>query len=143
MHIAHGFLKARLTLVKFVAQHLQLGLQRMDINIKAGDIVTNRINGLTLIGNLVVKHHQVLQAFLYILLISAKATLLLLDLIADLRLLILQTIDCRLFGCCLLLGGLPLLSCRFLFRGSSTRLSGGCSTLYRRLTSLLSRNSRH
>ena len=144
MHIAHGLLVALLTIDEFLLQHLQLRPQRLDVHIQTGNVMTDGIDGLTLVGNLVVNHHQVLQAFLHILLVGPKTTLLLFNLLSDLRLLALQAVDryprllCRrlfFLGCLLSLWG-------SLF-GSRTRLSGGCPSLRRRLTRLLSRSNRH
>ena len=98
VHVPHGLPEALLTLLKFLRECLQLVLKHMYVTIKPADILTDGIDGLSFVGNLIGDDHQVLQAFLHVALIGLKPSFLLLNLFADLCLLILQRIysNCRL-----------------------------------------------
>ena len=92
VHVPHGLPEALLTFLKFLRECLQLVLKHMYVTIKPADILTDGIDGLSFVGNLIGDDHQVLQAFLHVALIGLKPSFLLLNLFADLRLLILQRI---------------------------------------------------
>ena len=92
VHITHRLLEALLTLVEFMFEYLQLSLKYMDVTIQTGDIPSDGVNRTTLIGNLVVDHHQVLQTFLHVLLVGLQTTLLFLNLLSYLCLFVLQTV---------------------------------------------------
>ena len=75
--------------------------------------MTDGINGLALICNLVVDHQEVLQSLVHIALVSLQALLLNLNLIAHLLLFLLQSVHGGLLGCGGLLGGGGFLGTRF------------------------------
>ena len=99
IHIAHGLQITLFALSQFLFQHLQLILQQIDVTVEFGDIVADGIDGFTFISNLVVDNQQVLQSFVHIALISLQLQFLLLNRIAHLLLLFLQTTNGRLIGC--------------------------------------------
>ena len=61
----------------------------MDITIESSDIPSDGINRTTLIGDLIIDHHQVLQALLHILFVGLQTTLLFLNLLTHLCLFVL------------------------------------------------------
>ena len=69
---------------------MELVVEHRDVAVQPRDILTDRIDGATLVSNLIVDDHQVLQAFLHVTLISLQLPLLLLNLLTDLNLLRLQ-----------------------------------------------------
>ena len=93
MHVLHRLDEALLALFEFFVQCDHLHLQRVDITIQTIDIMTNGINRLTFIGNLVVDNQQVLQTILHIALVGFQLALLLLNLLAHPLLLGLQTVN--------------------------------------------------
>ena len=123
MHIAHGLLETFLTFFKFFSQILYLKVQNLYIPVKGIDVTTDAINRPTLVTDLRIDDHQVLQAFLHVLLILAQLALLLLHLLLELLALALQPFHRHRL---LLLGGRDLLGRLFsrLFLGYSLRCSG-------------------
>ena len=119
----------------------------MDIPVEAGNVLTDRIDGLAFVGYLVVDNHQVLQTFLDVALVGLQLTFLFLDLFTHLSLLRLQRLHRRggsflgrsLFcGCFLCLGFLDW--CLFLRRRNT---GSGCPLLHSLLLRLLGGDNHH
>ena len=93
MHIPHRLPETLLTLLQFLGECLQLVLKHMDVTIKTADILTDGVDGLPFVGNLIGEDHQILQPFLHIALIGLQSSLLHLNLLANLSLFVLQRLD--------------------------------------------------
>ena len=147
MHIPHRLHISLLALFEFSLERMELVVEHRDVAVQPRDILTDRIDGATLVSNLIVDDHQVLQAFLHVTLISLQFPLLLLNLLTDLNLLRLQRVDRRsrsLLGRGLLtsltrLGGL-LRWCLFLW---CRHTASGCLLPGSLLLRLLGRDNHH
>ena len=130
MHIAHRLPIFRLTVVKFLLQLYNLVVELTDISVKHVDVATDSVDSLSLIGNLRVNDHQVLQPLLHVAFVVTQFLLLRSNLLLYLFALVLQPLYRRsgnflltlflLRRCLLFLGGL---------RGLCLFCSGGLSCL--------------
>ena len=118
MHIPHGFHVFLLAVLQLSLQDTQFRIKHFNLNIQRGEVFTDGIYGTTLIGNLRIEHHQVLQPLLDIPLIGTQFLLLLLDLLLNLLTLTLQTLHGDRLGGGFLLSRSRLLD-RFLLGDNS------------------------
>ena len=93
MHITHRFDILLLTILQLRLQDTQLGIEHLYLHVQRGEVFADGIYRTALMGNLRIKHHQVLQTFLDIKLIRPQLLFLLLDLLLDDLTLVLQTLD--------------------------------------------------
>ena len=93
MHIAHRLDVFLLTVVELFLQGVQLLIELNDIPFQLMDIAANGVDGLTLVGNFGIQHHQILQTPFHIPLVRTQTTLLLTDVLLNLLTLVLQTFD--------------------------------------------------
>ena len=95
MHVAHRLHITLFTLLEFCLKGVELVVEHVDIPVETGDVLTDGVDGTTLVCNLVVDDHEVLQTFLHVALIGLQLALLFLDLLTHLGLLVLQGFDRR------------------------------------------------
>ena len=110
VHIAHRLHIAFLADDQLLLQAVYLQPDIVYLHVEIAQIVTNSVNGTSLAGNLRIDDHEILQAFLDILLRGGQFALLFLDVLLYLFALLLQIIDgYRLVGTLRVLDGLGFL----------------------------------
>ena len=139
-HISHRADILVFTVLQLLFQGLELSIQNTDIALNMLNILLDTFNILLSLVYLTIDSHQVLQAFLHILLILTKSLFLLPDFLLDIGTLTLQSSDrsiaigsslflCLSWGCmnrfrCIL--GNRLSSCNFLLRSLTNCFLADC-----------------
>ena len=157
VHVAQRVHEALLTGVEFLFQYLDVLVQFVDVALQFTDIISDGVNGLALVVDLVIDHHQVLESLLDVALVFHEFPFLLLDILLNSLAFVLQALhrDCWLLGRLFLstpsipiiLSLLSFLSTpsflgTLIFLGNSG-FGGGYFPLGRRVFLLLSRNNHH
>ena len=93
MHVSHRLDVFLLAVGEFLAENVELGIEFGDIAVEFGDVAAYGVDGATLVGNLGVDHHEVLQPLLHVALVFAELLLLGGNLLFDLCPLVLETLD--------------------------------------------------